>query len=82
MLGRLARAQLDDVAVAEAVTDAQRVLDVRLDGVVGIQRAGDAALRVGGVGVGGRALRRDDDAAVLGRAQGEVSPAKPDPMTR
>ena len=40
VLGRLARAELDDVAVAEAVADAQRVLDVGGDAVVGIQRPG------------------------------------------
>ena len=72
-------AELDDVAVAEPVADAQRVLDVRLERVVGLQHAGDAALRVGGVGVGRGALGGDDDAAVLGGAQREVEPREAGP---
>ena len=37
-----------------------------IDGMINMPIAGDAALREGGVGVRGRALRDDDDAPVLG----------------
>ena len=79
VLGRLARADLHDVAVAQAVTHPQRVVDVGGDrlGVVGIQRAGHAALREGGVGVGGGALGRDHHPPVFGRAQREVQACQP-----
>ena len=47
VLGRLAHAQLDDVAVAQPVADAQRVLDVRARSESsGSEHGGDAALRV------------------------------------
>ncbi len=76
VLGRLARAELDDVAVAEAVADAQRVLDVGRDAVLGIERPGHATLRVGGVGVGGGPLGGDHHPPVLGGPQREVEPCQ------
>ena len=48
-------AQLDDVAIAQAVARDQRVLDVLLEAVVRRQHRGDAALRPVGVGVVRRA---------------------------
>ena len=73
------RAQISTiVAVAQPVADAQRVLDVGGDAVLGIEHAGHAALGVGGVGVGGGALGRHHDAAVLGGAQREGT-ARPAP---
>ena len=65
-------AQLDDLAVAQAIAGDQRVLDVLLEAVVGREHRGDAALRPVRVGVCGPLLRDDDDAAVLGGEQREV----------
>ena len=78
VLGRLAHAALDDVAVAKAVADAQRVLDVDLGGVGRVQHAGDATLRGAGVRIGGRALGDDQDTPVVGRRQreGQAPPAR------
>ena len=70
--GTLTHADLDGVAVAQAIADAQRVFDVLLEGVARAQHAGHAALGVAGVGLGQRALRHHCHAAMLGGAQGKV----------
>ena len=67
-------AQLDDLAIAQAVAGDQRVLDVLLEAVVGREHRGDAALGPVGVGVGRPLLRDHDDAAVLGGEEREVEP--------
>jgi hypothetical protein len=79
VLGPLARADLDDLALAEPVADPQRVLDVGGHAVVWIERPGHAPLRVGGVGVGGGALGRHHHPAVGRRPQREGQPGQPRP---
>ena len=68
----LTHADLDGVAVAQAIADAQRVFDVLLEGVARAQHAGHATLGVAGVGLGQRALRHHHHPAVGRGPQGKV----------
>ena len=51
-VGAVAHDGFDRVPIAQAGAGAQRVVDVRFERVVDAPHAGDAALRVGGVGLG------------------------------
>ena len=57
--------------VAQARSGFEGVLHVQLEGIIRARHAGHAALRPGGVGVRGGALRNDGHPAVLGGFQGE-----------
>ena len=70
-LGAVAHHQVDDVAVAEAGAGDQRVLDVRLEGILRAPHRGDAALRVGGGALRQAVLGQDDDRARLGGLERE-----------
>ena len=72
LIGALAHAHLDHVAIAQAIARGQGVLDVEVDAVVGGEHRGHAALSPVGVGVGPLLLRDHDDAAMLRGEQGEV----------
>src|ERR1019366_10701542 len=62
-LGTLANYGLDRGAIAQAGARPQRVLDVRFERVVNAPHAGDAALRIGGVGLGTAGLGENGDSA-------------------
>ena len=70
-LGTLANDGLDGGAIAQAGARAQRVLDMRFERVVNAPHAGDAALRVGGVGLGTAGLGENGDGAGFGRLDRE-----------
>src|ERR1700674_5853028 len=64
--GAIAHDGLDRVPIAQAGAGAQRVVDVRLEGIVDAPHAGDSALRVGGVRLVARGLGQYRDGASLG----------------
>ena len=68
----LAHDLLDHVAMAEACAGDQRVLDVGFERVLGTPDRGDAALRVGGVGVGAAGLGKHRHAAQRRRFEREA----------
>ena len=70
-LGTLAHDGLDRGAIAQAGARAQRIFDMRFERVVDAPYARDAALRVGGVGLGAAGLGQHGDAADLGRLERE-----------
>jgi len=69
----LAHDEVDDLLVAEAGAAGERVLNVKLKGVVGLVDRRDAALRPQGGGGAVIFLEEDSDAAVLSRLEGEGS---------
>src|SRR5271170_3643979 len=70
-LGTFAHDSLHRGAIAQAGARADGVVDMRFEGVVDAPHAGDAALRVRGVGLGAAGLGQHGDAANLGRLEGE-----------
>ena len=66
-LGRLADDHLDDLGVAQPLAGGERVGDVVLEVVLGVEHAGDAALGVGAVALADLVLGDDQDAVRLGR---------------
>ena len=77
--GGVLDAELDDPLVAKAGPGLEGVLDVGLEGVRLAQHGGNAALRVLGVGLVGRALGDDDDGAELLRLEREGQACDPAP---
>ena len=82
VLGRLADDHLDDLAIAQPGAGDERVVDVVLEAVLGLEHAGDAALGVGAVGllavVSLVTTSTDSRGSIAIAAR---SPAMPPPMT-
>ena len=77
-LGALSHAELDGIAVAEACSGRERVLDVGFEAVVPIHHRGDAPLRVSSGGLVPGELGEDEDLLPRGRElQGEGEPGDP-----
>ena len=73
---RLADDQLDDLAVAEPLAGGERVVDVVLEVVLGVEHAGDAALGVGAVALADLVLGDDQDPVRLGNPERRAQPGE------
>ena len=81
-VGRLAHDHLDDFGIAQALAGRQRVGDVVVEAVLGIEHAGDAPLGVVAVALAHLVLGHDQDAVGSGMPSAQRNPAIPPPMIR